>query len=169
MHKPEFSHIVRAHEIGGVIRREMLEAGPDARAALAARFALLTLDVMTAALELRREAAGIRLTGQVHGAGHQACVLSGVAVPFLATDAIDLLLVEVLPDEDEMELSDADINVELLDGDEIDLGELAAQALALALDPYPRSADPAPESISGVISEEEARLASSPFAVLRKP
>jgi hypothetical protein len=44
------------------------------------------------------------------------------------------------------------------------MGEIAAQALALALDPYPRSTLAAP----GVISESEARVASSPFSVLRK-
>jgi hypothetical protein len=51
-----------------------------------------------------------------------------------------------------------------LTGDVIDIGEIAAQALALALNPYPRSTAPAP----GVISEEAARAASNPFAVLRK-
>ncbi|NWN13490.1 hypothetical protein GY655_27460, partial [Escherichia coli] len=55
-------------------------------------------------------------------------------------------------------------------GGAIDLGEAAAETLALALDPYPRS--PAAEAAlrdAGVISEEEAtRLAeeSGPFGGL---
>jgi uncharacterized metal-binding protein YceD (DUF177 family) len=161
---PEFSRTMSAAEIGTRPRQQMIEADDAERTALAARFGLLALDRLTAALELRREAAGIRITGQVHGSGEQACVTTGEPVPFLATDSIALLLTDTLPGGDEIELADADLDSEPLVGDSIDMGEIAAQALVLALDPYPRAAAPAP----GVISEEQARLASSPFAVLKK-
>ena len=85
-------------------------------------------------------------------------------MPFLITEPVALLLTESLPEGDEIELADADLDSEPLTGDVIDIGEIAAQALALALNPYPRSTAPAP----GVISEEAARAASNPFAVLRK-
>ena len=42
--------------------------------------------------------------------------------------------------------------------------EIAAQAFALALDPYPQSTLPAP----GVITEEAARAESTPFAIVKK-
>ena len=45
------------------------------------------------------------------------------------------------------------------------MGEIAAQALALGLDPYPRWPR---RAAPGVITEEEARAASSPFAGLKK-
>lgn len=161
---PEFSRIIRAHDIGGHTRQQMIEADETERAALARRFGLLTLDRLTAALELRREATGIRVTGQVHGSGEQACVATGEPLPFLITEPIALLLTEAGPEGDEIELADADLDTELLDDDIIDMGEIAAQAFALGLDPYPRSAQPAP----GVITEEAARAAASPFAVLKK-
>ena len=45
------------------------------------------------------------------------------------------------------------------------MGEIAAQALGLALAPYPRKKG---AKVPGVLSETEARLASSPFAALKK-
>ena len=54
-----------------------------------------------------------------------------------------MLTPEMLPRLQQL-LADADLDTETLDGDVIDLGEIAAQALALALDPYPRSTAPAP-------------------------
>ena len=161
---PEFSRHFRAHDVGGVTRQQMIEAEPHERAALASRFGLLSLDRLTAALELRREAAGIRVTGQVHASGDQACAATAEPVPFLITENVAVLLTEARPEGDEIELHEPDLDTEILEGDIIDLGEIAAQALALALDPYPRSTRPAP----GVITEAEARAASSPFAVLKK-
>jgi hypothetical protein len=54
------------------------------------------------------------------------------------------------------------------EGGAIDLGEAAAQTLALSIDPYPRS--PAAEAAlreAGVKSEEDARAEASPFAALK--
>lgn len=161
---PEFSRPFRAHEVGGIVRQQMIEAEAPERDALAKRFDLLTLDRLTAALELKRDAAGIRVTGQIHASGTQPCVATSEPVPFLITENVALLLTDAKPDGEDIELADADLHSEPLVGDVIDLGEVAAQALALALDPYPRSTAAAP----GVISEDEARIASSPFSVLRK-
>lgn len=161
---PEFSRPIRAHEIAGVLRQQMIEADDEERQALARRFSLLSLERLTAAVELRREAAGIRVTGQVHASGEQACVATGEPLPFLVTEPIALLLTETAPEGDEVELAESDLDTEPLTGDIIDMGEIAAQALALGLDPYPRSAKAAP----GVISEEAARAKASPFSVLKK-
>jgi uncharacterized metal-binding protein YceD (DUF177 family) len=161
---PEFSRVVRAHDVGGHSRPHAVEADAGERAALAIRFGLVQLGSLTAALALRREAAGIHVTGQIQGSGEQACVATGEPVPFLLTERVNLMLTDAAPEGDEIELAEPDLDTEILDGDIIDLGEIAAQALALALDPYPRSTLPAP----GVISEEAARAAANPFSVLRK-
>ncbi|MEI6484804.1 MAG: DUF177 domain-containing protein [Sphingomonadales bacterium] len=160
----EFSHIIRAHEVGGVPRKLSLAADPAQRAALVTRFALLSLDSLTATLELRREAGGIRVVGQVQAKGAQPCVASGEPVPFRVKETLALLLTQAVPDGGEIELASDDLDVEPLDGDAIDAGEIAAQAFALALDPYPRL----PGAVPGVISEDEAVAARSPFAVLKK-
>lgn len=161
---PEFSRQFRVHDVGGITRQQMIEADEGERAALAGRFGLLSLDRLTAAIEMRREAAGIKVTGQVHGSGDQACVATGEPLPFLITEPIALLLTEAGPEGDEIELGEGDLDTEPLNGDIIDMGEIAAQAFALGLDPYPRSAKAAP----GVISEDAARAAASPFSILKK-
>jgi uncharacterized metal-binding protein YceD (DUF177 family) len=66
------------------------------------------------------------------------------------------------PDE-EVELSEAEMDVTFYDGGSIDLGEAVAETLSLSLDPWPRA--PGAEEIlkaAGVKGEEEA----GPFAAL---
>ncbi len=161
---PEFSRPQRAHEIGGTIKRLMLEADAHECGAVAKRFGLISLKQLTAVLEVKREATGIRVTGQVQGQGEQACVASAEPVPFQVTERIDLLLAEPPTTGGEIELAADELDVEPLTGDVVDLGEIAAQAFALGLDPYPRL----PGSVAGVISEDEAIALRSPFAVLKK-
>ena len=68
-----------------------------------------------------------------------------------------------------LELSELDCDMLPHDGKTIDLGEAIAETLALALDPYPRSADAeARLRAAGVIDEEAARAAGSPFAGLKR-
>ena len=162
---PEFSRVVRAHDVGGRPRTHELEADAGERAALAGRFDLLALDNMAATLTLVREAADIRLSGMVRAEGAQACVVTGDPVRFRLEAPVSLLLVQQAPAGEDVELGSDDLDVETLEGDIIDLGEWASQALALALDPFPRSGKPAP----GVLTEEQAAAARSPFAMLRKP
>jgi uncharacterized metal-binding protein YceD (DUF177 family) len=161
----EFSRPFRAHDVGSHTRQQMIEAEPHERDALAQRFTLLELARLTAALELRKDPAGIRVSGQIHASGSQPCVASGEPVPFLITEAVSILLVAQSTESGEFELADADIDSEPLVGDIIDMGEIAAQVLGLALDPYPRKKG---AKVAGVLSEDEARLASSPFAALKK-
>jgi uncharacterized metal-binding protein YceD (DUF177 family) len=168
MTAPEFSHVLRAHEIGAAPRALQLEADAAARAGLVQRFGLLALDRLTATLEVRREAAGIGVRGAVCGEGAQPCAISGDPVPFRLTETVALLLTTAAPGGGEVELSADDLDVEPLAGDVIDVGEIAAQALALGLDPYPRRPGIDPATVPGLISEDEAIAARSPFAVLRK-
>ncbi len=65
--------------------------------------------------------------------------------------------------DEEVELSETELDVTFYEGAEIDLGEAVAETLALSLDPFPRSAG-ADEALkaAGVKSEEEA----GPFAAL---
>jgi uncharacterized metal-binding protein YceD (DUF177 family) len=161
---PEYSRPVRAHEVGGRPRCHDLEAAPAERAALARRFDLLALDRLVAAIDVVRDAGGVRVTGQIEASGTQACVATGEPVPFTLAAPVALRLVESTAEDEDLELDADDLDTEPLTGDIIDLGEWAAQALALALDPYPRSTLPAP----GVVSEEDAAVSRSPFSVLKK-
>lgn len=170
---PEFSRVVRAHDVGTTARHEAVEAKPAERAALAARFDLAALDRLTADLTVVRDVGGICVTGRFVAAGSQACVVSGEAVAFALDEAVDLRFSEAVPLGEEIELGDSDLDVVPLDGDHLDLGEAVAQSLGLALDPYPRAPDDVRAAAARfVVSEAEATAAAeagraNPFAVLR--
>lgn len=161
---PEFSRPIRAHEVG---QPKMHNIGADAaeRAALAQRFDLLSLDRLEASLTITRTEAAFTITGRFSAAGTQPCVRTRTPVPFTIAEPLTLRLIEQAPEGEDVELREDDLDSEPLTSDIIDLGEYAAQALGLALDPYPRSTVPAP----GILTEEQARAASSPFAILKKP
>lgn len=167
---PEFSRPERIDAIGERARSIAIEATPAERAALAERFGLAALDALSARFEVRREAAGIAVTGQVQGRVTQSCVVTGDPVPATIEEAVALRFV---PEDQIGAAEEIEIEGEALDtvgyaGGAIDLGEAAAETLALALDPFPRS--PAAAVVlreAGVLSEEEAAQASSPFAALK--
>ncbi len=161
---PEFSRPVRADDVG-TSRLHAIAAEPEERVALAARFDLLALDRLEARLTLSSEAAGIRVTGSVAADGAQPCGLSGVPVAFRLEEPVTLLFTVDAPEGDEIELADADLDREALVGDVVDLGEIAAQSLALGLDPYPRARGAAAHG--AVIDEVAARRRANPFSVLR--
>nr|WP_295659758.1 DUF177 domain-containing protein [Polymorphobacter sp.] len=175
--KSEFSRIIRAHDVGTSPRREAIEAKPLERTALATRFDLSRLDALTADLTAVRDAGGIRVTGTFAAAGEQACVVSAEPVPFAIAEPVDLRFSDAVPEGEEIELGDTDLDVVPLEGDHLDLGEVVAQSLGLALDPYPRAPAEiraAAERLLTTEAEAEAIAAvdkarANPFAMLRPP
>ena len=173
---PEFSRIIRAHEVGSIGWSQRLEANPVERAALAARFDLLALDALTADLVVVRDAAGIRVTGRIAAAGSQACVVSAEPVVFALDEPVDLRFSDAVPAADEIELAVPDLDTLPLEGDDLDLGEAVAQSLGLALDPYPRASSEvravaakfvlSPDEAEALTAADKAR--ASPFAMLRR-
>lgn len=168
MTAPEFSRVVPLARIGSEPARHEIAAEAAERAALSARFDLVAIDRLEAEIMIGRDGDGdtIIAQGRVTGAVVQSCVASGAPV----TAAIDApVAIRFVPEggeaHDEIEL-DADACDEMPhDGLGVDIGEAAAQTLALALDPYPR----APQSdaalkAAGVIGEEQ----TGPFAALGK-
>lgn len=178
MTAPEFSRLVRLSEIGAVATAHQLTATPGEREALAARFGLLALDMLSAELKVRREAAGVRVSGRVTGRGVQPCAVSGLPVAAAIDEPVELLFAEGLdaarPDE-EIELDANDLDVLPLDGGAVDLGEAAAQSFGLALDPYPRATETELAAARAKLLSEEAAAAQAaadtaarnPFAALK--
>lgn len=161
---PEFSRPHRLDTIGAGESRVAIEADAGERAALARRFGLIALDRLAADYTVRRDAAGILARGHLSGAVVQACSVTGDPVPAkIEEDFAIRFLPEGSAEGDEVELSAEDCDTVFYTGGAIDLGEAAAETLALALDPFPRS--PGAEAAlreAGVLSEEEA----GPFAAL---
>jgi len=161
---PEFSRPERVDTIGAGPRTVTIEADAAERAALAARFGLLSLDALAATFTLARAPKGISAVGTVTAKAVQPCSVTGAPVPAQIDEPVSLRFVpEADAAEAELELSEEDLDVLAYEGGAIDLGEAAAETMALALDPFPRAAD-AEQALrdAGVLSEEEA----GPFSAL---
>jgi uncharacterized metal-binding protein YceD (DUF177 family) len=154
-----------------------LEASDGARAALARRFGLESIGRLEGVLSVVRAGAGAAATGRLVAEVVQSCVVSGEPVPARVEEDLELRFEPIEETGDEVELEADALDVMPVEGDAIDLGEALAQALAVALDPYPRAA---PEVLARarrlLLSEEEAeaqetaaKAAANPFAALKKP
>lgn len=161
---PEFSRPERVDTIGERARDVAITADERERAALARRFSILAIDRLEARFAVRREGGAIVAEGRVAGAVVQACSASGEPVPASVDEAVTLRFVdEDAVAEEEVELSPDALDTLPIENGAVDLGEAAAETLALALDPFPRSphADAALAQ-AGVMGEGEA----GPFAGL---
>lgn len=164
MTAPEFHRPERIDTIGDAARTIRITASEDERTALARRFDLVTLDRLEAEFDVRRAAAGIAVEGIVRATLAQACSVTGEPLPVTLDEPVALLFVqERAPDADEVELSGDALDVMFYHGGAIDLGEAAAETVALALEPFPRGPGAqAALAAAGVLSEEQA----GPFGAL---
>ena len=166
MSTPEFSRPVRVDTLGAEPRTLTIEADAAERAALARRFGLVEISRLGAKAALVRNGVEVVATGRIDVAVTQSCVASGDPVGATLDEPFELVFrpapEPVRPDE-EVELSESELDVIFYDGGAVDLGEAVAETLLLSLDPYPRSpaADEALKA-AGVKSEEEA----GPFGAL---
>ncbi|RJF93599.1 YceD family protein [Sphingomonas cavernae] len=162
---PEFSRVVRIDTIGDSPRTIAVAADDAERTALARRFGLIAIAHLEGNAALVRVAGGISARGRIAAQVEQSCVATGESVPAEIDEPFALKFVTVSGDvpADEVELSEGELDIVEFDGQAVDLGEALAQTLALALDPFPRSADAdATLKAAGVMSEDEA----GPFGAL---
>jgi len=161
MSTPEFSRLERIDTIGEGEREISISASPDERVALARRFGLKAVDRLDGVFRVRRDAAGITARGKVQAAVVQACVVTDDSLPVTVDEPVALRFVTGdgdTPEADEIELSEDALDTMEFDGAAIDLGEAAAETMALALDPFPRGPNAAAAlREAGVISEDEAK------------
>lgn len=165
---PEFSRTERVDAIGERERTVEIAATADERAALAERFDLLRVDRLEARFAIRRDGTGVSARGRVEADVVQPCSVTGEPVPASIDEPAELrFLPELAAGAEELELSADALDTIPYEGGRIDLGEAAAETMALALDPFPRCPEAADAlRAAGVISEEEARPLGK-FAGLR--
>ena len=168
--EPEFSRLYRLDSLSDQPRRVEIEATPGEREALARRFGLVSIERLAAEAALSRNGAEVAAAGTLRAAVTQSCVASGEPVPEELEEAfrIHFRPPPETAGEEEIELSEGELDVVFYGGNAIDLGEAVAETLSLSLDPYPRS--PAAERAlreAGVKAEEDARAEASPFAALK--
>lgn len=164
MTAPEFSRPERLDAIGAAPRSVTIAANAEERAALARRFDLASLDALAAEFAVRRETAGIVANGRVTATLAQACSVTGEPLPVTLDEEVALRFVpEGGASEDEIELGSDALDTMTYTGGAIDLGEAAAETIALVLDPFPRGPNAsATLREAGVLSEAEA----GPFGAL---
>lgn len=175
MHRPEFSLVVPLSRLTAVPRRHRLVADRAARAALAQRFDLVSLDRLEADLEVRRAAGGAIATGSMLALVVQRCVVSSEPVSARIETALDLRFEPEAEPAAETELAAETMDILPLEDGTIDLGEAVAQSLALALDPWPRADEAALAAARRhLMTEAEAEAAhadlkafASPFSALK--
>ena len=161
----EFSRLFRLDALSGEPRSVEIEAEPEERAALAARFGLAGIDSLVAEARLSRRGDAVEAAGQLKARVTQSCIATAEPVEAGVEEGFR---VEFRPPpearaDEEVELGEEELDVVFYEGGAIDLGEAVAQTLALALDPYPRSAAAeAALRAAGVKAEEEARLGGEP-------
>lgn len=170
---PEFTREIMLDERQGV-RRFAIEASPTECAALARRLGLLELSALSGT-GLVRPAAGGRWTleGRLSGAVVQACAITLEPVRATVEDSFEIAFAPIEEDDTaEIDLT-ADPDTEPLPSDgKLDVGEIVAQQLSLALDPFPRAPGAGPGD--RIESTEEGPARAAPFADLssrlsRKP
>jgi uncharacterized metal-binding protein YceD (DUF177 family) len=118
-----------------------IEATPEECRALALRFDLVSVERLAGQVRLERGGKGevVRLHGRLEAQVVQSCVVSLEDVRATVDETFECRFTR--PGAGVQGDLDWDQDVEPLEGAELDVGEVLAQQLALALDPYPRAAE----------------------------
>lgn len=172
-----YSRMLPLVEVGLSGTTVPLTASPSEREAMARAFDLVDLPAFEATLTVKPWTAhGYRVEGRVVATVVQTCVVTLEPVENTVDEAIDVKFVppsEIAKyepkrnDEGEIELDadTADIP-DLIEGDQIDIGALAAEYLALGLDPYPRKPGIAFDPNAFGLAPVDDKV--SPFAALAR-
>ncbi len=143
-----------------------LAADTEHRARLRKELRLTGLDRFEADLTAERAPAdGIRVRGRIAADLVQACVLTLVDLPASIREAIDVTYsphASERMEDGEIVIDPALEGPEPMEGDTLDLAEIAREHLVLALDPYPKA--PGAELDADLATDAE----TSPFAVLKR-
>lgn len=171
MSKPvagEFSRFVDLERVSDAEVVHDIAATEEERAALAARFGLLAIDKLEARIRLRRTKgrAELRLVGRLQAEVTQPCVVTLAPVENTVEEEFTVLYGSA-PATADVEIDpEADALWEPLPAAPLDLGELVAQELSLALDPYPRASGAVLDPGLNPPAAPEEKV--NPFAVLAK-
>jgi uncharacterized metal-binding protein YceD (DUF177 family) len=169
-HTPEFSHPMRAAELDMTAQAIFRTATPPECRALAKRFGLVSMHRFEIALLIHRDGDTIHLSGEVGADVLAACVATGDPVPMRVTDKIAMRFVpetEFRPGV-EIEVDSTSYDIAEYDGRVVDVGEAAAQSLALAIPPFPRSSDAAKRLRAAGIALEGDRVEEGSLGALLK-
>lgn len=166
----ELARIVAIDSLAHHGRAMEVEASEAECRALAGRFGIPAIEWLRAALRLVPVGDGrVRVTGALQASVVQVCVVS--LEPFAQTVdapvAVTFVPRPLLVGQEDGEIDPDGADEEPYDGGRFDVGEVVAQTLSLALDPWPRNAhaDPPPP---GEPAGTEPTAVQNPFSVLAR-
>ena len=168
--RPEFSRPLAVERIGPTGTEMTIDADAEECEALARRFAIPAIHALSAsfvATPWRR--GGVALRGEISAEVEQLSVVSLEPIKSrIAERVVRYFQAELAPGHNRAVLGVESLEdePEVISGGAIDLGEIAAEELALALDPYPRRPGEVFREETGQGSGE--RPPNSPFAVLSR-
>lgn len=169
----EFSRTVAVHDVRDGGLGLTITATEAECAALARRFGLLSLADVSADLRLRTAPGdSLLLEGHATATVVQACIVTGEPVKSSIASEFSVRYISPVIGTESLEAEELDVlgeDTELLPSDVIDVGEVVAQYLSLAIDPYPRK----PGAVAGVVELTPdgaipGTERANPFAVLKK-
>lgn len=137
MNASEMSRPVKLRQVDGGAMR--IEASAAERAALAGRFDVVAIERLVADVTLERHGEEVAASGRIEAELVQNCGISGEDFPVRIDEPVAFRFVpevaQIVTDE-EIELSEDELDEIEYSGDVFDLGEAIAQSLGLAIDPY---------------------------------
>ncbi|HQX27207.1 MAG TPA: hypothetical protein PKX38_04635 [Alphaproteobacteria bacterium] len=180
---PEWSHFVEAEKIGNTPMKLTISPNPDERKRLAKRMGLGDLRSLESDLVMSRDSGSniIFISGQIRAAVTQNSVVSGKAIKSEIIDSFEAWYadpeqaVSFAKAKQERLTRDGQADMPFLDESEdpepvidgkIDVGELVAQYLSLAVDPYPRL-EGEEYGGEGAIKTQAGEPYENPFAALK--
>ena len=166
----EFSRPIAADQIGPQETEREIVANAAERARLVERFGLLALDRLSATVELKRGRGGlIQVRGRFEADVVPACVVTLEPVRSTLSESFSVAFASgsTAAAEVVIGLDEEDPPEELIEG-RIDLGEIVAQQLAVALDPYPHAPGAGEKPAASVPGEAGTEKTAGPFAALAR-
>ena len=142
--KSEIERVVDLDRMGASGAALEIIASESERAALARRFGFLGLPAFSARVSVeRRPGSQIVVEGRLRGRVVQACILTLDPVTQELDEAFRIVFKQGLAEEHDPESGEALLSAqadapEPLQGNLLDVGEIVAEQLSLAADPYPR-------------------------------
>src|SRR3982750_4069444 len=142
--KSEIERIVDVDRMGPGGRALEIAVSDSERAALIRRFGFLGLPAFSARVTVDRRPGGqVVVEGRLRGRIVQACILTLDPVPQDLDETFRLVFKEGLAEERDPESGEQLVNAqadapEPLPGNLLDVGEIVAEQLSLAAEPYPR-------------------------------
>ena len=176
MRAPEMSRIVKLDRLPDDAMR--IEASEDERRRLAGRFSLPAVHELVATIRLTRDGEAIAAEGHLTAQFEQACAVSGEAFANTVEEPVALRFVHAYShadggadtgdEQEEIELSEDELDEVPYEGQSFDLGEAIAQSFGLAIDPYARGPEADAAREDNGLDQPETGGAFAALAALKK-